>query len=793
MRVNRRQFMQITGAAIITFAGLGKVIRERLFDWGRAPLPKPEGGEEKFVPGVCLQCPAGCGILVRVVGGRAVKIEGNPMHPLNEGLLCPKGQAALYLLYDPDRIRGPLRRVGERGSGRWEPISWEEAIGEVVTRLQEIRQRSEPHTVAFMYGRTRGQMAPLIRRFMTAYGSPNTISNESLSVQAEKTANLLTQGINDLLVYDLDNTNYLLSFGASLLEAWHPTVRHLSTYGHMRRGRPIRGKIVTIDPRLSVTAAKSDEWIPIKPGTDAALALGMAHVMILSRMYDEEFVANHTFGFEDFEDPETGETHKGFKTLVLEEYLPARVSEITDVPVSTIMRIAGEFAANRPKAVAVAKKGARHSGIAGIYNGMAIHCLNALVGNLDVSGGMLVQRPAPCAGWPLLHLDDIAQKGLQQERFDQARSRLFPLAESVYQKVAQNVLERNPYPLNALFLYYTNPAFSAPHGEMFYEAFKEIPFIVDFTPFMSDSAAYADLILPDHTFLERYQDDIADGLGFSVVGLRQPVVEPLYDTRNTGDVILKIAKGLGGTMAESFPWEDFVALLRFRLQALNISWEQLLEQGVWVGPPYEHSSPGDAKWSQIVGRDRKYSSPDGRFDFYSRELRCTLASMNITAQELEVLGLIAQGDEIFLPHYEPPDRAGDEANYPLLLNTYKLMAHAEGRGANVPLLQNLLGPHLQERWGSWVEINPETAHHLGIADGDEVWVESPLGRIKTKARLYPGTRPEVVNMPFERGHIVGGRWAKGRGVNPNKIMAPRTGNLAGLASFTSTRVKVYKA
>ncbi|MFQ5886385.1 MAG: molybdopterin-dependent oxidoreductase, partial [Anaerolineae bacterium] len=384
MRVDRRQFMQIAGAAMVTFAGLGKVIREQLFNWGRAPLPKPEGGEEKFVPSVCLQCPAGCGILVRVVGGRAVKIEGNPMHPLNEGLLCPKGQAALYLLYDPDRIRGPLRRVGERGSGQWEPISWEEAMGEVVTRLQEIRQRGEPHTVAFMYGRTRGQMAPLIRRFMKAYGSPNTISNESLSVQAEKTANLLTQGINDLLVYDLDNTNYLLSFGASLLEAWHPTVRHLSTYGHMRRGRPIRGKIVTIDPRLSVTAAKSDEWIPIKPGTDAALALGMAHVMIQSRMYDEEFVTNYTFGFEDFEDPETGETHKGFKTLVLEEYPPSRVSEITDVPVSTIMRIAGEFAANRPKAVAAAKKGARHAGIAGIYNGMAIHCLNALVGNLDV-------------------------------------------------------------------------------------------------------------------------------------------------------------------------------------------------------------------------------------------------------------------------------------------------------------------------------------------------------------------------------------------------------------------------
>ena len=160
---------------------------------------------------------------------------------------------------------------------------------------------------------------------------------------------------------------------------------------------------------------------------------------------------------------------------------------------------------------------------------------------------------------------------------------------------------------------------------------------------------------------------------------------------------------------------------------------------------------------------------------------------------LNGIKLRARGDEVYLPHYEPIRQIGDRKQYPLLLNTYKLMTHAEGRGSNSPWMQEISGLHVGMRWDSWVEINPETAKGLGIRDGDEVWVESVVSKIKTRAKLYPGAMPHVVNMPFEPGHRAYGRWARGVGVNPNEILVNENDRLGGLAAFFSTRVKVYRA
>jgi anaerobic selenocysteine-containing dehydrogenase len=162
-----------------------------------------------------------------VVDGRAVKIEGNPLHPSNKGKICPKAQAGLQVLYDPDRIKGPMRRVGERGDGQWELISWDEAIGQVVSKLAELRDEGQSHTLVLLTGRILGQMEGLIARFCQAYGTPNHITHNSISAAATKVAHWLTQGQRDFLGYDWERTNYLLSFGVSMLEAWRPTVRNV--------------------------------------------------------------------------------------------------------------------------------------------------------------------------------------------------------------------------------------------------------------------------------------------------------------------------------------------------------------------------------------------------------------------------------------------------------------------------------------------------------------------------------------------------------------------------------------
>ena len=556
MGITRRTFLKVSAAT-----GAGTVLATQMPVRNGTSQEKGEKpSEERWIPSVCLQCPAGCGILVRVVDGRAVKIEGNPGHPINLGRLCPKGHIGLQILYDPDRIKGPMRRIGVRGEGKWERVSWDEALDTVAKRLRELKAKGEPHRLVFMSGRNRGQMGDLIGRFCEAFGTPNNVGHSSICADGSPQAHYLTQGWKWYAGYDWDNTNYLLCFGGGFIEAWRPTTRLLRAFGHMRRERPIRAKIVQVEPRFSVTAAKADEWIPINPGTDGALALGIAHVIVKEGLYDPTFVAERTFGFEDRVDEKTGKKHLGFKTLVLEQYPPKRVAEITGVPEATIVRLAREFA-NTPPAIAAGERGASMQ-TNGVYNRMAIHALNALVGSLEVPGGVIVQHGPPLTKWPDLVEDEISKAGGKQPRIDYAGTKKYPMAGKVYQDMPEMILGEGPYPVDTIMLYYTNPIFSTPDLRRWEKAIEKVPFIVSFSPFLDETSAHADLILPDHTYVERWHDDVIyPSLGYPVISLRQPVVKPLFDTRSTGDVLIALAKRVGGSVGQSFPWRDYEELI----------------------------------------------------------------------------------------------------------------------------------------------------------------------------------------------------------------------------------------
>jgi len=790
--LSRRRFLKISATA----AGTAAVVGGLQAALNATPAAAVGGGvltpigEEHIVPSVCLLCPAGCGLLGRVVDGKLVKLEGNPMHPINQGALCPKGQAAPELLYNPDRLTGPMRSTGERGSGQWEQISWDEAIQTVAQKLNDLRTAGHPEQTAFLYGETRGQMRPLIERFMQAVGSPNAISHDSLNIEAAKLALFYTQGVYDLPVYDIENSEYILSFGANILEAGRNPQRTIIAQSYFRRGRANRGKIVMIDPRQGITGAKADEWVPIIPGTDAALALGIANVIIRAGLVDSDFIHNYSFGFEDFKDS-AGKKHKGFKNFVLENYKPDQVEKITGVSATTISRLAGEFAGHAPHAIAMlpGKGGLLNGSINGLYAAMAVHILNALIGSIDQPGGVLTQRYFPCADWPALANDPVAEQGYATERLDGAGT-AFPLSKHAYQAVADRILAGQS--VAVLFLYDANPVYEVPGGARFIDAFQKVPFIVSFSSFMDETAQYADLILPEPTFLERWQDDAIEGMGYPGVGLRQPIVEPLYDTMNTGDFILKVAQAMGDPIASAFPWDSFEALLQDRLQ-IGTDWETLKELGAWFNPGYRFARRGSKKWiTEVVGRDRLSAPRDGRFDLYSRELSCALS--NLGKDALQALGIVKSGDAVFLPHHENIPYAGDEGEYPFHLNVVTLMSLGPySAAANMPTLQEISGMTVGEMWGSWLEMNPETAKRVGLRDKDPVWVESPFGKLKTKVRYVPGLRPDVVNLPHNQGHKAVGRWAKDRGVNGLEIMNPASEPAAGLASFTNTRVKVYRA
>ncbi|OGL43623.1 MAG: hypothetical protein A2149_06305 [Candidatus Schekmanbacteria bacterium RBG_16_38_11] len=727
-------------------------------------------GVEKWMVSTCGQCKGGCGIKVRLIDERAVKIEGNLLHPINQGSLCPKGQAGLQLLYDPDRLKGPLKRKGERGGNQWEKISWDEAAKLVVEKLKKIRTNGEAHQLAFMSGKCSSLMKSLSERFLESFGSPNyfDISGSMDGNDQEPSDNLfLTQGIRKNPAFDLVKANLILSFGSNLLESFSSPVQALQAYGYFRRGRTgSRAKLIQIDSRLSVTGAKADEWIPINPGTLGALALGLAYIIIKEDLYDKDFISENSFGFEDFES-DNGVLQHGFKRMVLNEYSPGTVSKITGVSIDNIIRLAREFATNKP-AIAI-------SGQSGIYDKVAIHSLNALCGSIDTEGGILTPQDVPLKRLPSLKFDEISKKGLSFTRID---GRIKSLIEAS--------LTGKPYKINALFIHNSNPLFTYPDQENLRKAFEKIPFILSFSCFLDETSKMADLILPDHTYLEKWEDAQANTLrGYPVLGIRQPVLSKVNDTMHTGDFLLKVAKGAGGAVSDALPWDDFKAFLSYSVQGVyedqrgNLfgpkfeeAWVHLLEKGGWSVPAY---SSFEEFWNKMLEKggwwdpiyyfgewNRIFNTPSGKFEFYFQTLKKKVGT------------------------------GVSEKDYPFYLNIYKLISLSGLDETNQPWLQGILAAHVPIKWNTWVEINPEIAKKMGISEGDLVWVESRKGKIIVYAHLYQGAMPKVVNIPFGLGHSSNGRWIKGIGKNPVSIMEEILDPLTGNLLHDYTRVKIYK-
>lgn len=793
MKINRRDFLKMGGGA-----GVAVALGGGFWKWSQFPsVEKPNApGVERWVPTVCAQCMGGCGILARVIDGWAVNIVGNPLHPVSRGTLCPKGIAGLQGLYDPDRIRSPLKRMGKRGEGKWQPISWDEAFQLVTGHLKDLKQKGEPHGLVVLGGMYRGLMRSLWERFLEAFGSPNYIDNQFQWEWTPDEGVFLTQGIHSIPAYDLYNVNYLLSFGSGLLESFWSPVQALSAYGYFRRGRSgQRGKLVQIEPRLSVTGIKADEWIPIRPGTEGMISLGIANMMIKEGLYSKDFISNHTFGFENWTDA-NGKDHLGFKEFVLSEYEPDPVSKRTGVPIDIIIRLAREFATSQPSLAL----GYRDRP----FQQMAVSVLNGLVGNIDASGGVLIPRTVPYQLFPPYNKDAIAQKGLAMERIDAGEERTIGRGQP--HLFAKNVISGKPYKPKVLFLYYSNPLFSNPDPDLFSKAFAEIPFIVSFSPYLDDSTAQADLVLPDHTPLERWQDDpLFLNSGFPVLGIRQPVIEPLHQTKATGDVLLQLAKALGGEIEKALPWNNFKEVLLYGIKGVfeakrgdtfglqfDQAWTRVLEKGGWWAPSYKTFEEfwkllqeKGGWWDPIYDFqewDRIFQTPSKKFEFYAQGLKRIYPA---SSKDLK--------DSSFLPHWEETKKTDDEKRYPFHLHIFKTMALTGSRNANQPWLQAIVGEYLFERWEPWAEINPQTAERLGISDEDRVWVESPKGKIKVKARLYKGAMPDVVSIPFGEGHRSGGRWAAGIGENPYRILMDDVDPLTGYPNRGTTRVRIYKA
>lgn len=770
---SRRSFIKLTGVTAATVAAAAGT--RALLDGAAAPRPgraafAAAALDEKWVRTTCALCPSGCGLEVRVVDGRAVKVEGSAIHPVNQGVCCLRGQASLEMLYSPERIERPRVRNGSKTDPEtsWREVSWDEALALVAGKLAELRDAGQPHTAAFLHSETRGSMRATIDRFMAAYGSPNSISLEGAGEHAARTAMFLSQGINGYPAYDLNNASYVMAFGGNMLESGRHVISALAALAFMRRGRPERGKFVAVHPRLSLTAVKADEWVPIRPETYAALALGMANVIINSNLYDADFVRDYTFGFEDFTDAQ-GVSHMGFKRLVLENYPLERVEFITGVPAADIARLAGEFATNRP---AIALMPLEPEGL-DLRAALAVHALNALVGSIDARGGVLVQRFPDLADWPggplpgaesmsLPRLDAVAPSPFEQPSADALAARL---------------VSGDPYPVNALFVYNANPVYELPAGGAMAEALLKIPFVVSFASTLDETAAHADVILPASTFLEIWADDFVEGVGYPGASVRRPVVEPIHDTRNPGDVLLALAAALGGAVGQALPFGDYKALFEHRLSAIDTDWAKFDENGVWSEMVYFNAEPGSKAWSSVVGRDRLNAPKDGRFDIFSREVFAVMEGESA-----------ADVDQACLPGFDASGQELTASEYPFLLVTQGLITQPRTWWGIVPTLQESYGLQSNMKWTNWVEISPRAAAPLGLADHDLVWVEAPMAKVQARVRLYQGLWPNAVYLPPGLGHRSAVKW--GRGSAAPLVVGENVNRL--LASDGVTRVKIYK-
>jgi anaerobic selenocysteine-containing dehydrogenase len=703
--MKRREFIILTsvGAASTTLLSACGHPENRII-----PVLVPD---DEYVPGVdywkasaCAMCAAGCGILVRTREHKANKIEGNPLHPVNQGALCARGQAGLQVLYNPDRLRKPMKRVGERGSGHFEEIDWDEAIEAAAEKLRDIKAAGRADTVIFATNDGRGVTGLAAEILGSAYGARLVdATNQHDSALEDSYAKIY--GRNVVPIFDIANSTYLLSFGARFLETWQSPVMYSLAYGQFRhaanRGR---GKFIQFEPRMSLTAANADEWLPAAPGSEGLIALALAQVIVR-----EGLIKNAPA--------------PSFLNEPLENYAPEKIAEQIDIPAEKIVRIAREFAASeRPLALSGASAITRSER----QNLVAINFLNTLAGNVNKPGGVLLP---------------------EQDFFDPLEKLREGARATWLSSIESAITDGNP---QALLIHHTNPAYLAPAMK---QELNGVPFIVSFSSFLDETTEMADLILPDHSYLESWDIKSANLSGSrAAVSIVQPVVKPEYDTRQTADVLLMLSHKLSESSSPRFD-----------------SAEEIVKQAVANLP--KESGPNTG---MPVDAD---SSPDSFESLAERGVW-----VGEVKSERRAISPIETGFSLL-----PSATTSNSEEYPLTLMAYEHATLGLGEYANLPWLQELPDPMTSVMWGSWVEINPRTAASLGITDGDLVEVSSAQATLRAPAVVYPAIRPDVIAIPRGQGHTAHGRYAKDRGANVAQLQP------ASINSVSDTvRVKASK-
>ena len=842
MRLSRRGFMKLTSAA----GGVAVVYGPAL-----SALAVSERGATDIVgswmPTSCQGCTTWCPAEVFVQDGRAVKIRGNRHSKQNEGVLCPKAHIGLQELYDPDRIKTPMKRTNpKKGKGvdpKFVPISWDEALDTIADKMMALRKRGETHKFLLLRGRYSYMRDTLYGALPKVFGSPNGISHSAICAEAEKFGSFYTAGNWSYRDYDLSKTKYAIFWGCDPVSSNRMIPATIKRFGDMLD----QATVAVVDPKLSSSSTKAQEWLPVKPGEDGALASALVHTILVNGLWSREFVGD----FKDkknlfkagvevdetaFDEKETNGVVKWWN-LELKDKTPEWASTLTLIPTEQIVRVAIGLAKAAPNAIVWMGPGAAMH-VRGGYSAMAVHALNGLVGCIDHEGGVLASASIPVNKIPSYskYQDELSQTNTKQKKIDQRGYKMFPAVKKgkpgsavVTNNTANAMLAKDPYDIQVAIAYMNNFVFSNTGAQRWEEAMAQLPFFADITCNASEMTQFADVVLPARiTTFEKLGFVKTKANRYATATLIQPVVKPMWDAKmDETEIPWLIAEKLkerGFPNLLDYFTKEFkdpetgkepTNGLEFTEHSLKImtaplwdgkadvggdkidGWEAFKARGMWNSSPYAYKK----RWGG------HFKTATHKFEFYSETLKKALTShadkYETTVDDiLEITNYEARGEKAFVPHYESPFRHGSLEEYPFTFIDFKSKLNREGRSQNCPWYHEFKKLDVGDKsWDDVLQINPDDAAKLGLKDGDAIKVTSVNATIEVKAKLWEGIRPGTVAKCYGQGHWAYGRVAAGdfskalpRGGNNNMLMPDDYERLSGstVRNGGFTGVKIAK-
>jgi len=721
--LSRRGFMKLSGAAAACAAAGGPSrVLHALVSSGERQIEK----DTRSVFSACDMCFNKCGLIARVENGVVKKLDPNPKSLKSRGMLCARGNAGIKQIYDPDRLKYPLLRKSARGEGRWQRLSWKQALDHAAEQMERIGKEYTRCGFLFMAGTD--MQSTFVHMLAEAYGSYNVISHESNCLLSRNRAFLDTFGV--VPTPDVLNSKYIIMPGANRFEAL-VTPDSMDLMTAMQSGC----KLVVLDPRYTKTAALANEWHAIKPGTDMAFFLAVAHVIIGEELYDKAFVMEMTSGFEAFR------TH-------VQPYTPEWAAKETDIPAQDIKRIARELAAVAPAAMVYpGRRSSDYKDSTQIRRAYAI--VNALLGNWDRKGGLIVPKKVKAGG---IHIEAPWYDDNPEDRVDARRAQMMFDEEGSFKHTRDAVIEGKPYPIKGWLTYKTNPMQTGANRNKTIQMINTLDFMLSVDITMSDTAWLADLVLPAPSYLER-KDPLSAFLASSTcsgVITRDPVVPALFESKPVFWIVKELAKRLDLAEYFDFTIDDFRKAQLEKIPEVAVALEK---DGVYniSGPSY-----GLHKGKPFRTRSRKIELYNSRYK---------------------------ENGVDPMPVYTPP--------VVIPANRFRIVVGRNAYITQSASTNNALLWELEPENSLW--IHPRPAAKLGIRQGDRVEVKSSAGSGRLKALVTRDTRPDTVYMDTGFGAISKGLTnIFGKGACIADVLEDHADRVSGNMAMHETFVSVKK-